>query len=144
MNPGPSTKGSPYPGRIRLIRSIDANPGVEAPEKLRGRSPSGAGYLTVAVVDEKVVGFAKAGLARRKGRVPPPGGSDEVWALYALSERHGTGIGAPLLDVVLPLARPAELWMADGNLRARRFYEKHGSQRTVPGSPMTSTSFSSA
>jgi GNAT superfamily N-acetyltransferase len=43
-----------------------------------------------------------------------------------LSERHGTGIGALLLDAVLPPARPAELWAAEADPRARRFYEKHG------------------
>ncbi|MEU4360523.1 GNAT family N-acetyltransferase [Promicromonospora sp. NPDC023987] len=52
--------------------------------------------------------------------------SDELWALYVLSERHGTGIAALLLDKALPLTAPAELWVSDANPRARRFYEKHG------------------
>ena len=86
----------------------------------------GPGGLMVAVVDEQVVGFGKAGPARAKDRVPPPVRPDELWSLYVLGERHGTGIGALLLDVVLPPTRPAELWVADANPRARRFYEKHG------------------
>jgi len=84
------------------------------------------GYLAVAVADEQVVGFAKAGPTRRKNRVPSPVRSDELWALYVLSERHGSGTGALLLDTVLQPAAPAELWVADANPRARRFYEKHG------------------
>ena len=89
-------------------------------------SDDGPGNLVVAVVDEQVVGFAKSGPTRRKKRVPSPVRSDEVWALYVLGERHGTGIGALLLETVLPSTVPAELWVADANPRARRFYEKHG------------------
>ena len=92
-------------------------------ERLSEEAP---GNLSVAVVDEQVVGFVKAGPARSKKGVPTPVRSDELWALYVLSERHGTGIGALLLDKVLPPTAPAEFWVADANQRARRFYEKHG------------------
>lgn len=90
------------------------------------RLSDGPGNLAVAVVSEQVVGFATAGPTGRKKSVPPPVRSEELWALYVLGERHGTGIGALLLESVLPPARPAELWVADANPRARRFYEKHG------------------
>lgn len=89
-------------------------------------SDGGSGRPAVAVVDGQVVGFAKAGPTRSKEDVPTPVRSDELWALYVLSERHGTGVGAQLLDAVLPPDRPAELWVADANPRARSFYEKHG------------------
>lgn len=79
----------------------------------------------VAVVDEQVVGFAKAGSARGKDGVPAVR-ADELWSLYVLPEHHGTGIGALLLDAVLSPDSPAELWAAEANPRARRFYEKHG------------------
>lgn len=82
------------------------------------------GYLAVAVVDG-VVGFAKAGATRAKGGIPPVR-PDEVWSLYVLGERDGTGVGALLLESVLAPDRPAELWVAEANPRARRFYEKHG------------------
>jgi GNAT superfamily N-acetyltransferase len=96
-------------------------------ERWRERlSDDGPGNLAVAVVDERLVGFAKAGPTRRKNRVPSPVRSDELWALYVLVERHGSGIGTLLLEAVLPPTRPAELWVADANPRARRFYEKHG------------------
>lgn len=90
------------------------------------RLSDGPGNLAVAVVVDQVVGFAKAGPTRRKKNVPPPVRSEELWALYVLGERHGTGIGALLLETVLPPTVPAELWVADANPRARRFYEKHG------------------
>ncbi len=88
-------------------------------------SDDARGYPSVAVVDGQVVGFAKAGPARAKDGIAPVR-SDELWSLYVLGERHGTGIGALLLHAVLPPALPAELWVADANPRARRFYEKHG------------------
>lgn len=84
------------------------------------------GNLSVAVVDERVVGFAKAGPTRQKQGAPPQLRADELWSLYVLGEHHGTGIGSLLLDAVLPPTRAAELWVADANPRARRFYEKHG------------------
>jgi GNAT superfamily N-acetyltransferase len=95
-------------------------------QRWHARLSDGPGNLAVAVVDEQVVGFAKAGSTRRKKSVPSPVRSEELWALYVLGERHGTGVGALLLETVLPPARPAELWVADANPRARRFYEKHG------------------
>jgi ribosomal protein S18 acetylase RimI-like enzyme len=90
------------------------------------RLSDGPGNLAVAVVDEQVVGFAKAGPTRRRNSVPSPVRSEELWALYVLGERHGTGIGELLLECVLRPAQPTELWVADANPRARRFYEKHG------------------
>lgn len=97
-------------------------------------SEEAAGHPSVAVVDGRVVGFAKAGATRVKDGIPPVR-SDELWSLYVLSESYGTGIGALLLDAVLPPARPAELWVSDANPRARRFYEKHGF--TLDGARLT-------
>jgi ribosomal protein S18 acetylase RimI-like enzyme len=91
-------------------------------DRLSRRVP---GHPLVAVVDEQVVGFAQAGSTRGKDGVPPVQ-SDELWSLYVRPEHHGSGIGSLLLDAVLPARRPAELWVAEANPRARRFYEKHG------------------
>lgn len=95
-------------------------------ERWRARlTEPGAAPPSVAVVDGRVVGFGKASATRVKEGIPAVR-PDELWSLYVLRECHGTGVGALLLDAVLPPTRPAELWVAEGNPRARRFYEKHG------------------
>jgi ribosomal protein S18 acetylase RimI-like enzyme len=83
------------------------------------------GHPLVAVVDEQVVGFAQSGATRSKGGIPAVR-RDELWSLYVLPEQHGTGVGVLLLSAVFLPDSPAELWVAEANPRARRFYEKHG------------------
>ena len=46
--------------------------------------------------------------------------------LYVLADHHGTGIGQLLLDAVVAPGVPAQLWVAEHNPRARRFYERNG------------------
>jgi ribosomal protein S18 acetylase RimI-like enzyme len=50
---------------------------------------------------------------------------EQVYALYVLSSCYGQGVGQALLDQALG-ERPAQLWVAKDNPRARRFYEKNG------------------
>ena len=45
--------------------------------------------------------------------------------LYVLREHHGSGAGQALLDAVLG-EEPAQLWVAEANPRAIRFYERNG------------------
>jgi hypothetical protein len=104
------------------------------------RLSDGPGYLAVAVVDEQVVGFAKAGPTRRKKSVPSPVRSEELWALYVLGERHGPGsvrscsrpsyrqLGPPSSGSPMPTHAP------EGSTSST------ASRPTVLGSPMTSTS----
>jgi ribosomal protein S18 acetylase RimI-like enzyme len=95
-------------------------------ERWRDRlSRDAPGHPLVAVVDERVVGFVQSGATRTNDGIPAvhPG---ELWSLYVLPEQHGTGIGVLLLNAVLVQDSPAELWVAEANPRARRFYEKHG------------------
>lgn len=55
----------------------------------------------------------------------------EVWALYVDPDRWGRGVGRILMDaareeLVRNGFRAATLWVMQGNLRARRFYEHNG------------------
>ncbi|MFD6178385.1 MULTISPECIES: GNAT family N-acetyltransferase [unclassified Isoptericola] len=81
--------------------------------------------VTVAESGGRVVGFAIAGAAREVGTHQPVRGR-ELWSLYVLGEHHGTGAGQALLDAVVPPGVPAQLWVAEQNPRARRFYERNG------------------
>ena len=49
----------------------------------------------------------------------------ELTTLYLRAARHGSGLGQELLDAVLG-DRPASLWVAEDNPRARRFYARNG------------------
>ena len=77
--------------------------------------------VRVAEVDGRIVGFAAAGPSRPGVQRRPL----ELGMIYVLAEAHGRGIGHALLDAVIG-DRPAQLWVAEENSRARRFYERHG------------------
>ena len=49
----------------------------------------------------------------------------ELWGIYLLAEYHGSGIGQALLDAAVG-DRPASLWVAEDNPRARAFYSRNG------------------
>jgi len=77
--------------------------------------------VTVAEADGEVVGFAQA----VPSRDTPPVRDEEVATLYLRTAQHGSGLGQALLDAVLG-DRPASLWVAEENPRARRFYARNG------------------
>ena len=81
--------------------------------------------FTVAEVGGQVVGFGLAREGRHVGDHPPVR-DHELYSLYVLASHHGTGIGQALLEAVLPPDTPAQLWVAEQNPRARRFYERNG------------------
>lgn len=56
----------------------------------------------------------------------------ELRSLYVAAHHRGTGLGDELLLRAVG-DRPAELWVFRDNLRARRFYARHGFT-VVPGS----------
>ncbi|WP_246036749.1 GNAT family N-acetyltransferase [Cellulomonas telluris] len=86
---------------------------------------TGEGVVTVAEVAGTVVGIAFADLGRRVGEHPPVR-DRELYLLYVLAAHHGTGVGQALLDVVvLPRHVPAQVWVAEHNPRARRFYARN-------------------
>jgi len=80
---------------------------------------------TVAELDGAIVGLALAGESREPGGHAPVRDT-ELSNLYVLAAQHGTGVGQALLDAALPPGTPAQLWVARGNPRAARFYERNG------------------
>lgn len=80
--------------------------------------------VRVARLNGRIVGFVRRGPAvEHQGH--PPSRDEQLYALYALASFYGHGVGQALLDEALS-GRPAQLWVAKDNARARRFYEKNG------------------
>jgi ribosomal protein S18 acetylase RimI-like enzyme len=79
----------------------------------------------VADVDGEVVGIAMAGDAVEQDDVLPVR-DQQLYLLYVLAAYHGAGVGQALLDAVVPPGTAAQLWVAEDNPRARRFYERNG------------------
>lgn len=78
--------------------------------------------VQVAVaLDGALAGFISVGPAREDDGPTPR----QLWALNVLPEHQGTGLAQRLLDEVLGPG-PAYLWVARGNDRAIRFYERNG------------------
>lgn len=88
------------------------------------------GHESVTLVGElrgSVVAFAHASPGRDEDRVDHA----EMYAIYALAEAWGSGVGHALHEAALARLRDAGygdaiLWVLDGNERAVRFYEGHG------------------
>lgn len=79
-------------------------------------------FITIVAADgDEIIGFAAV------QRTPEPEAvrDEELTMLYVLADRHGNGAGQGLLDAVLG-DRPASLWVADDNPRARAFYTRNG------------------
>jgi len=52
--------------------------------------------------------------------------ADFIEHLFVHPERQGAGLGLQLLERAMESAAELSLWTFQQNLRARRFYEKHG------------------
>lgn len=90
-----------------------------------GRGPA---VDLVAERDGEVVGWASFGPCRDEDAEP---GDGELYALYVHPEQLSTGTGRALMEQVLAevsgVGHPAlRLWVLEGNVRARRFYERAG------------------
>jgi len=78
--------------------------------------------------ENRIVGWSSFGPCRDEGAPPRAG---ELYSIFVLRELWGTGLGRELLArSVAGLAVrdlvPISLWVLAGNVRARRFYERHG------------------
>lgn len=81
-----------------------------------------AGRVTVAEVDEQIVGMTAVG---------PLEGHLALWKLYVLPEYQNAGIGRRLMAAAIDAARAdgydeIRLSYLDGNTHAGRFYARHG------------------
>lgn len=99
-------------------------------ERMRTRLEESKGSCLVAVDDEagELFGFTTFGAYRGTGE---PETTGELWSINLRPEAWGKGIGAALLQSGMDGLRAAGyrdavLWVLETNVRARRFYEKHG------------------
>jgi ribosomal protein S18 acetylase RimI-like enzyme len=81
----------------------------------------GALRLWVATESETVVGYAASGAPTEEAAPREL----QLWGLYLLASRHGSGDGQALLAAAVG-DDPAYLWVAERNPRARAFYRRNG------------------
>lgn len=96
-------------------------------KRLVAPNPADA-HVWVAESARGTVGFSIGGSARDTD-LPPTAG--EVYAIYLLPEALGRGVGRSLFAQSLSLLRASGktevvVWVAEANVRARRFYEVAG------------------
>lgn len=83
--------------------------------------------ILVALVDEKVIGFACYGTSSQEDLQE----AGELYALYVLADYYDQGIGYRLIQAALEKLQSYQtvtLWVLEGNARAIAFYEKVGFQ----------------
>lgn len=85
-----------------------------------GHHPNGE-RVAVAEYAGELVAFVSVGPARDEDAPT----DTQLWAINVTADHYGTGLAQQLLDQVLGEG-PAYLWVADGNDRAVRFYERNG------------------
>jgi GNAT superfamily N-acetyltransferase len=98
-------------------------------DRLRDQEPSSGTLVLVQVDGGKPIGFISYG----PSRAGSPSRSGEIFAIYVLPQHQGGGGGRMLMAAGLDALAAAgfdraTLWVLDGNVRARRFYE-HGGWR---------------
>jgi diamine N-acetyltransferase len=84
----------------------------------------------VAAIDDKPIGYAKLSPLVAAAPVPHPRAM-ELQQIYVLSPWHGRGVAEKLMNWAIDTARAAEapeiyLTVFDHNIRAKRFYTRHG------------------
>jgi GNAT superfamily N-acetyltransferase len=93
-----------------------------------------SGHVLVAVLGDRVVGFAQA---RPSGDADAPPATGELLTIYLHPDAWDRGLGRVLHDEALHCLeadgyRSATLWMLSTNERARQFYLRHG-WSLIPG-----------
>ncbi|MFP5397748.1 MAG: N-acetyltransferase family protein [Gammaproteobacteria bacterium] len=112
--------------------------GLSAQRRALGwQAALGAGESTTVVGEKngQVVAFVSYGACRDEGA---PAHRGEIWAIYAIPQAWGTGVGRQLLHDALAALRTAgksdcTLWVLADNARGLDFYRRAGFQQ-VPDS----------
>lgn len=94
-------------------------------------TPLPKSHTFVAEISGEIIGFIGIGPYRENDLA----NQGEVYAIYVLSGIQGRGIGAALMRAGLQALKAedftsAVLWVLDGNLRTREWYESHGWKST--------------
>ncbi|TDD45151.1 GNAT family N-acetyltransferase [Kribbella antibiotica] len=94
---------------------------------------AGRSRIYVAVVDERVIGYAGVGPERDPQALA---GTGELYALYVHPDYWGAGAGRALTNAALADLRSAgctvaRLWVLEANTRGRRFYAQYGFVETA-------------
>lgn len=97
-------------------------------ERITGSARHERQRIAVADLGGTAAGFAWTGPCRDDDG---PEGSGELYAINVAPERWHSGVGTALLEAAHEALAAegfqlAVLWVLPGNLRARRFYERHG------------------
>jgi GNAT superfamily N-acetyltransferase len=84
----------------------------------------------VAVIDDQPIGYAKLSPLVAPAPTPQPGAM-ELQQIYVLKPWHGRGVAEKLMDWAIDAARAEaapEIYLTvfDHNIRAKRFYTRHG------------------
>lgn len=111
-----------------LLDALEIEPRADRLRE-RYRTATSADGLLAVDEEDAVAGYCWFGDYRVDDDAPDPGpGWAEIYALYVDPVREGQGVGGTLLraalDAVAP--RPVALWVLEGNVRARGFYERFG------------------
>lgn len=86
-----------------------------------GTVPDDGRAIRVALLGDEPVAFLMVGPGMDEDAPAPR----QVWSLNVAPEHQGTGLAQRLLEETLGEG-PAYLWVARGNARAIRFYERNG------------------
>jgi GNAT superfamily N-acetyltransferase len=113
----------------QFLDSLDVGQRARAWRKTLGQDdPDWPSMQTsVAVHDDRVIGFASIGPTRDDDATPAVG---ELYAIYVDADHWDSGAGKALIVEAIDELRAryseAVLWVLEANDRARRFYEKGG------------------
>ena len=112
----------------------DWSPPEFPPERRAGLDAHFAGdeaWILLALEAGELVGVVSLAPHTGADPTPPPEGTIYLWQMFVTPRLQGSGLAAPLLDLVVAQARTRgfrrmTLWAAEGAAQARRFYEKEG------------------